>query len=196
MVFDEEIENRVESCPASLARYLEDCLSECLMIDAVFCREAHARACSGNPVRDLNQQFSALRMAREPREASLAMGRRFASLAAVLHPIPALLKLAKIDEMHLPVAFGYTMGALEVDPDLAVGASLNQSVVNTISAAQRLLPLGQMQASRIAWQLKPAILSAVGRSREVSFRDVGAFAPLPETAAMRHPCLPTRLFIS
>ena len=196
LVFDEDIEQGAESCPTSLAWYLEDSLSECLLVDAVYCREAHRRAVQGSPVLDLNQQTSALRMARESREASLTMGRRLAALAAALHRSPALAGLASLEELHHSVAFGYTFGVLEIDPDVTVSAFLHQCVLNSISAAQRLLPLGQIQANRIAWDLKPAILRAVEQTRNLSIKNVCSFAYLPETASMRHCCLPTRLFIS
>jgi urease accessory protein len=196
LVFDEDIEHAAQSCPTLLAWYLEDSLSESLLVDAVFCREAHTRSVQGAPVFDLNRQISALRMARESREASLTMGRRLAALVASLHRSPALAGLASLEELHHSVAFGYTFGILAIDADVAVSAFLHQCVLNTISAAQRLLPLGQIQANRIAWELKPAILGAVEQTRNTSFETVCSFAHLPETASMRHCCLPTRLFIS
>ncbi len=196
LVFDEDIDHRVQSCAQSLAWYIEDSLSESLLVDAVFCREAHARALGGAPVLDLNRQISALRLARESREASLTLGSRFASLAASLHPGPALAALASMEELHHSVAFGYTFGILAIDPDLTVGALLHQSVLNIISAAQRLLPLGQIQANGIAWELKRVVLDAVERTRRISFSTVCSFAHLPEMASMRHACLPTRLFVS
>ncbi len=196
LVFDDDIEYSVQGCPSSLGAYLEDSLCEWLMVDAVFCREAHGRAVQGVSVHDLNHQMSALRLARESRDASLAMGRRFATLAALLHPGPALSGLASLQELHHSVAFGYTLGVLGIEPDPTVSAFIHQCVLSTISAAQRLLPLGQIQANRIAWDLKPAILEAVAQTRNVSFSMVCSFAHLPEMASMRHSCLPTRLFIS
>lgn len=196
LVFDEDIEYYAQSCPAALARYIEDSLSESLLMDAVFCREAHSRGVERASLFDLNQQASALRMARESREASLTLGRRFAALAAALHRSPALAGLAGMEELHHSVAFGYTFGILAVDPDLTVSAFIHQCVLNIISAAQRLLPLGQIQAGRIAWDLKPAMLDALEQTRNTSFTKVCSFAHLPDMASMRHPCLPTRLFIS
>ena len=196
LVFDEDIQGEVHNCPASLFWYLEDSLSESLMIDAVFCREAHTRALQNLSVVDLNQQVSALRMARELRDASLMMGRRFAALAAALHPAPALAALSGLEELHHAVAFGYVLGILSADVDSTVSAFIHQIAVSAISAAQRLLPLGQVAASRISWNLKPVIIRAMEKSREVSFRTVGSFAHLPDLASMRHPCLQTRLFIS
>jgi urease accessory protein len=196
LVFDGDIEDRVARCPIDLAWYLEDALSESLLVDAVFCREAHARATRGARTGDLNLQLSALRIARESREASLTMGRRFAALAAALHPCAELNGLAAEPELHHSVAFGYALGILSIEAEVAVGAFLHQCVVNTISAGQRLLPLGQIQANRIAWDLKPAIVEAVRHSRSISSSAVSSFAHLPELASMRHPCLPTRLFVS
>ncbi len=40
LVFDEDIEPGVQGCAQSLGWYLEDSLSESLLVDAVFCREA------------------------------------------------------------------------------------------------------------------------------------------------------------
>lgn len=196
LVFDEDIEQSVQSCPASLRWYLEDCLTESVLADAVFCMEAHICALQGDLPKHLNQQASALKLARESREASLSMGRRFAALAGSLHPVPALSYLANLEELHHSVAFGYTLGILAVDSDLTLNAFLHQWVLNTISAAQRLLPLGQIQANRIAWDMKPAILDAMARTRTMSSSTVCSFAHLPELASMRHPCVPTRLFIS
>jgi urease accessory protein len=196
LVFDGDIEDGAQSCPLSLGEYLENSLSESLLVDAVFCREAHTRALQGAPVFDLNQQISALRLARESREASLTMGRCFAALAAAMHPSPELSSLARLEELHHSVAFGYTLGILAIDPDFTVSAFLHQSVLTIISAAQRLLPLGQVQANRIAWNLKPVILDAVEQTRKISFSTVCSFAHLAEIASMRHSSLPTRLFIS
>lgn len=196
MVFDEDIETGVQDCPSSLAWFLEDLLSESLLVDAVFCRAAHTRAVEEAPVFDLNQQASALRLARESREASLTLGRRFAALAAALYPVSSLCSLASLDELHHSVAFGYTLGILGTDPDLTVSAFLHQSMLNIISAAQRLLPLGQAKANQIAWNLKPVMLDAMEQTRNLLFSTVCSFAHLPELASMRHSCLPTRLFIS
>lgn len=195
-MFDGDIGEGVEACAAQLAAYLNDLLCESLLLDAVHCREAHTRAIHRAQVCDLNQHISAFRLARESREASLTMGRRFAALAAGLHSDPALSDLAKMKELHYAVAFGYTFAILSIDPDLTVGSFLHQATLNVISAAQRILTLGQAQANRIAWDLKHAIAGTVHQSRTLSVSAVSCFAHVSEVASMRHPCLPTRLFIS
>jgi urease accessory protein len=173
-----------------LFAYLREWLSEGLLLDAVYCRAAHSRALCGSGVQDLNERLSAIRLARESRQASLALGRRFIKLVAALEASLG------IEETHFVVAFGYAGGILSFDVDHTVMTFLHQSVLNAISAAQRLMRLGQMEANRIAWALKPVILDTVSKSRSLGVEDVYCFAHLPELAAMRHPTLGTRLFMS
>lgn len=196
LVADCDVEDRRQHCAASLRGYLEDSLAESLLIDGVLCREAHGRARRGSGIDDLNGQASALRMARETREASMVLGRRFAALAAALYPAPGLAALARLQDLHHSVAFGYTLGVLGVEAEVTVSAFAHQSVANAVSAAQRLLPLGQVQASQIVWDLKSAILDMVKKTSEFSIATVCSFGHLPELASMRHPRLSTRLFIS
>ncbi|MDP8991248.1 MAG: hypothetical protein M3N41_14350, partial [Acidobacteriota bacterium] len=85
---------------------------------------------------------------------------------------------------------GAHLGIVE---EAITAAYLRQSLVGLISACQRLMPLGQVAASGIIWNLKPAIAAAVLASET---REVGCFTPLPEVASMRHGSLETRLFIS
>ena len=74
----------------------------------------------------------------------------------------------------------------------------HQSLANLISACQRLLPLGQRQATRMLWELKPVLAELVSRAQENHFDvdESACFAPLVEVGSMRHPMLATRLFIS
>ncbi len=56
--------------------------------------------------------------------------------------------------------------------------------------------MGQSEATRILWNLKPAMIEAAARSRAGSIDDVCCFTPLLDWGAMEHPALTTRLFIS
>jgi urease accessory protein len=174
---------------SDLFSYLENLLKESLLVDAVYCRTAHN---STEDIQLLSGRLSALRCARESREASLALGKRFLRLVASLDPSTRL----QPGEIHFSIAFGHACGALSFDLDQTVAAFLHQNIAATISAAQRLLPLGQIQSSQIAWDLKPAIEDAVARSATLNIDTVSAFSHLPDLASMRHCFLPTRLFIS
>ncbi len=179
-----------------LRRYLDDLLSETWLLEAVFCRAAHDAARSGISVcgGELDGRLSAMRPAREVREASLTLGRRFVELAAAVSGHERLQPEAG-RPTHLPVAVGLVGGVLGFDREATVLAFLNQSAAALISAAVRLLPIGQMQASRLLWDLKSGILDCAGRSARIGVEDAAAFAPLPDLASMRHPRLETRLFI-
>lgn len=139
----------------------------------------------------LNIEYAARRLARESRDASSAMGRRFLSLAAHVSDIEVLLAASQnVDEAHLAPCFGFVAGALGLDPETAAAAYLQQSMTALISACQRLLALGQTRAQEILWNLKPAIVRAA-RTPILS-----SFTPLLDIASARHPNQTTRLFIS
>lgn len=169
--------------PEGLADFLETYLTETGVMEAVFIR----RAGRGEDLAALNDELDARRAARESREASLKMGKRFADLFKALTDIPLLARL------HYPIAFGAAAAALEISEEDAAQAYLQQSVTSLVSACQRLMPLGQVAANRIIWNLRPAILQAVSDSERLDCR---CFCPLPELGSMRHSMLETRLFIS
>jgi urease accessory protein len=177
---------------SGLFSFLKDLLSEGLLLDAVFCRSAHRRARLGEDVEDLNIRLSALRLARESREASIALGKRFLALLAGLESEMVLCS----QSTHFVLAFGYVGGALGFTIEEAVAAFLQQSVTASISVCQRLLRLGQLEAAQINWDLKPFIAETTAKSAGLTIDEVSSFAHLPELASMRHPMLPTRLFVS
>jgi len=139
----------------------------------------------------LNIEYGARRIARESRDASAAMGRRFLHLAARVSDFD-LLAAASQDahEAHLAPCFGFVAGALGVEPETAAAAYLQQSITTLISACQRLLALGQTRAQEILWNLKPGIV------RAAQTRAFSSFTPLLDIASARHPNQATRLFIS
>jgi len=179
-----------------LLSYFQDQLSECLFLDAVFCRNAHSRGLAGAPTGDLDAQLSARRPARESRDASLTLGRRFLALLRSLESAASIQALPPADESHFAVAFGYVGGALDFDTDATVGAFLHQNIAAGISVCQRLLPFGQLDAAALAWDLKPNILEATAKSVGLAPSEVSIFNHFLELSSMRHPMLPTRLFVS
>ena len=179
----------------TLARFLEDYLAESGVLEAAYCR-----ASCGAGIDDwlaLNIDLGARKLARESRDASSSMGRRFLRLAAAISNHPSLLAAAQLDgEVHLAACFGFVAGALRVDAHSAVVAYLQQSMAALISACQRLLPLGQTQAHTILWNLKPSILRTAENASTVPARQASCFTPLVDLASARHATLYTRLFMS
>ena len=174
-----------------LETFLRDYLTENGALEAQFCRAAYRLSpFAPSDWRLLNRRLSARRLSRESRDASVAMGRRFLRLAAALLPGQTL--PVEIESHHV-TAFGLVASLVGIGERSAIAAWLHQSTAALVSAMQRLAPLGQTRASQILWALKPqmADLAAVDTDVECEF-----FTPLPELAGMRHPRLPTRLFIS
>src|SRR5690349_16819884 len=82
--------------PANLPEFLHAWTAESGRMEAVFVR----RACHGEDAPLLTAELSARRLARESRDASLKMGRRFAEL------FEALTASRLPRPIHYPVAFG------------------------------------------------------------------------------------------
>jgi urease accessory protein len=178
----------------NLAAFLEDYLSEAGSLEAAYC----AASCGSRDIADwlrLNAELGARKLARESRDGSAAMGRRFLRLAANISGEELLFQASEAGtEIHLAVCFGFVAGAFRIQPATAAAAYLQQSMTALISACQRLLPLGQTQAHQILWNLKPAILAAVDQLGDPAI--TASFTPLLDIASARHATLYTRLFMS
>ena len=180
----------------NLEAFLEDYIQEVGVLEAAYC----ARSASEPELLawyGWNLELAARKPARESREASAAMGKRFLDLAARLSNSDLLRRASDHgSEVHLALCFGLTAGVMGVDPQFAAAAFLQQSLTTLISCCQRLLPLGQTRAHEILWNLKPAIVEAARLGANTGPREVFSFSPLLDIASARHPSLHTRLFIS
>lgn len=147
------------------------------------------RAWHSTDLRTLSEELSARKLARESRDASLKLGRRFAEF------VNGMLGHGVIEnDLHYAVAFGAAGAALGIPVNAVALAYLNQSVMGLVSACQRLMPLGQAAAAKIIWNLKPAIAAACHSS--IQPEEAFCFNPFLELASMRHGSIETRLFIS
>jgi urease accessory protein len=185
--------------------FLEDYLEEGGCFEAAFCRLAHESSTKEGSDSErwllLNRCLSAFRGARESREASATLGRRFLKLAAAVTDSPDLAATLQRSmeegvEVHLCTAFGRVGAWLGIDQETTAACYLHQSLAGLLSACQRLLPLGQGRASQLLWDLKPAIVSTVERSLGLSLEEASCFLPALDVASMNHPFLATRLFVS
>ena len=192
-----------------LQSFLHDYLHEVSALEIHFCGAAYrlgVEASDRLPTQrwlDLNTNLSAFKLARESRNASATLGRRFLRLVNGLANSPILLTALdaaqeKGTDVHHCAAFGLAGAALGIEEDVTLQAYSHQSLANLISACQRLLPVGQMQATRMLWELKPVLVELVTRARENDFDadQAACFAPLVEVGSMRHPSVQTRLFVS
>ena len=125
---------------AGLDGFLADYLEETGALEAAYCARSCQLARSEDP--DLaqwlgwNTELAARKLARESRDASTAMGRRFLDLAARVSNLDLLRTAAEVGaELHLAPCFGLVAGALGLDPESAAGAFLQQSVTTLYPVA-------------------------------------------------------------
>ena len=191
-----------------LERFLEDYLDESGALEAAYCAAScgFGASCQAGP-KDLgewlgwNIELSARKPARESRDASAAMGRRFLRLAASMsgHELltQALDAISVTEtEVHMACCFGFAAGIFGMDAVTASAAYLQQATTALISACQRLLPLGQTQAHQILWNMKPVILATAERGANTPPAEVSCFTPQLDVASARHSTMYTRLFMS
>jgi urease accessory protein len=180
----ETLANETRLTPGNVEAFLHAYLQEGAILEAVYVRLSWKT----RNWRALSDELSARKLARESREASLKLGRRFAEL------VNGILEESLLEtDLHYCVAFGGAGSALGIPLDAVVLAYLNQSVAGMVSACQRLMPLGQIAANRILWNLRRAIADACALSYT---EEPSCFNPFLELASMRHTALETRLFIS
>jgi len=191
----------------NLECFLRDYLEEAGALEACYCASSCELARLSSSVAMLEQwirwntELGARKLARESRDASAAMGRRFLQLAAGVSQIPELVNAAETArqrraQVHLAPCFGLAAGLMHIDPEIAAAAYLQQTVTTLLSGCQRMAALGQTRAQEILWNIRPAILCAARRGASTSLSRIEAFNALPELASARHPNLRTRLFMS
>jgi urease accessory protein len=98
----------------------------------------------------------------------------------------------------LPLAFvlGLTTAAASVPLELALTAFFQAMTGNVVSAALRLMRLGQTAGQRILARLEPAVIAAARNAMHRPAADVGAAMPVLELCSILHETQYTRLFRS
>ncbi len=191
----------------SVEEFLVNYLNEAGALEATYCSVSCTLAQAGfdesaaHKWLAWNTGLGARKLARESRDGSAAMGRRFLDLAARVSGIPALLRARELAsgagiQLQLAPCFGLVAGAIGVDSELAASAYLQQAVTALVACCQRLLPLGQTSAQQILWNLKPAIIDAAKRGSSTPLDLAECFTALLDVASARHATMHTRLFIS
>ncbi|MBI3327540.1 MAG: urease accessory protein UreF [Nitrospinae bacterium] len=149
----------------------------------------------------LDQQLTAMKHARELREASVKAGQRLLRLARDVWPGPAVEHLHTLWRQgtiasHHAVVLGVLGCALELGERVTVEAAGYMWLSSMISAALRLFALGQSAGQRVLTSLLtclPAIGNAISQQ---GWDDLSSAAPGFDIRAMRHETLYSRLFQS
>ena len=158
--------------------------------DAILLRHAH-RARDATTLGEIAALAAAAQPGAERRIETLAQGSAFV-LAAQVWGAPLLAALPG------PVAYPVAVGALAAAhavPEWDTTAGLLQAMTaNLISAAVRLVPLGQTAGLRILAGLGPVIAAVAAETADATLDDIGGACFRSDIAAMRHETQYTRLF--
>ncbi|MTI01067.1 urease accessory protein UreF [Roseibium sp. RKSG952] len=179
--------------------------------DGILLKESFNATSAGDvgAVKELIELGLALQPSRERHLEASAQGTAFIqTVAAAWAPgeeTPALDILAQLtDEASdtcvkswpLPVAIGTASACHGISRHAVLAASLQAFVSNLISAAIRLVPLGQTDGQKVLARLEPVILKTAATIETLSLDDLGSATFLTDIASMDHETQYTRLFRS
>ena len=186
-----------------LAGYVED-----LLVHGVGKREAAATAtahlAAATDRLDLaltvDRQLDELKLSRESRLASRQIGRQVMKGAAGQNDENRVVKEFRcaIDEGrtpgHVPVAIGLTLAGCGWSRQDTVAAFLYQTAQGFVSAAMKLLPVGQQEGQQLLNDWAPLMAELSRRAKPQA--NLMSWSPVQDIYAMRHARLESRLFRS
>lgn len=167
--------------------------------DAVLLREAMACAADPAALEDLADLAAAWRGTAEMALESTQQGGSFLSVTRAAWPHPLLDDFAARRgerAIALPVAIGVAAAAHGLRPATVIAAYLHAFAANQISAAVRIIPLGQTDGQKALAALAPVVSSALPRALAETLDDLGSAAPMIDLCSMQHETQYTRLFRS
>ncbi len=164
--------------------------------DSILLRHAHRAARDIPALAAITELALAAQPSRERRAETIGQGNAFLAAAAPWHPT-LLRDLARtIGDLPYPVAVGALAGAQGIAEDDATLGFLQAFAANLISAAVRLVPLGQSTGLAVLAALEPTILAVAADTATKTLDDLGGACFRSDIAAMRHETQYTRLFRS
>jgi urease accessory protein len=148
----------------------------------------------------LDDELTALRPSSSARRSSRAMGLRLLTTWQALHPDVRLERLALVAKEGaigpvLPLAFAAACASAGVTRRESVEAYAYTRLAATVSAAMRLMPIGQTEAHRLlsrALERVPAVVDRIAAGDD----EPTSFTPVMDIAAMTQQYLHSRLFRS
>jgi len=150
---------------------------------------------------EVAQLSAAMQTGHERRVEATAQGaafRRIALMSAEPTAFAALLANIEDDDLTYPVAAAVLFACHGIALPPSLTAYLHGVVANLVSAAQRLIPLGQTDGQRVLRELRATVFEAAARAAALPdadpFTQMGGAALLAELGCMAHETQYTRLF--
>lgn len=168
--------------------------------DAIFLAAAH-RAVTGGDVAaliDAAELASAFAATKELALETRAQGAAFIEITSKAWPSPALnaLRAAWPGPYAMPVAVGCAAAGHGIALSDTLHGYLHAFAANLVSAAVRLVPLGQTDGQLTTAALEAVAASAVRAAMAAELDDVSSAALMVDICSMKHETQHTRLFRS
>jgi urease accessory protein len=185
---------------ALLGDYLESVLGPA---DGVALSHAH-RATEGRDLgrlMEIDRRLFALKLVREPREASRRVGKRMLTTAVKLNPDPLLKDYwvavgAGACPGNSAVALGAVTATLRIARREAMLIGFYTFTAGVLGAAMRLIRLDHEEAQLILARLRHLMVRVVQENIDKGLQEMRAFAPLIDIMGAMHERARVRLFIS
>jgi len=168
--------------------------------DAVFFAHAYRAATDGDDaaLRAVAELAVAFAPSKERHLETTAQGRAFLDTTRAAWPASALDRLEALADggVALPVAVGVACAGHGIALAPAMHCYVHALAANLISAAVRLIPLGQSDGQGVLAALEPVVAATVARALVTALDEVGGAAMRADLASMHHETQYTRLFRS
>ena len=184
---------------ASLRAWVEDVLRHGAgRSDAILLRHAHQAAAAADldTLIEVAELALAAQPSRERQAETAGQGNAFVLAAASWQPDLLRALAARVDDVAYPVAVGTLAGAHRIDVEAAAAATLQAFAANLISAAVRLVPLGQSAGLSVLATLEDVVAEVATITRGATLDDIGGACFRSDLAALCHEAQYTRLFRS
>jgi len=149
---------------------------------------------------DADCELESMKMGRDSREASRQMGRQVIRIAAELSGGHSILRdyftAVELERTpcHMAVSLGLVLAASGWGLQEAVAAYLHHTATGFISAALKLLPIGQREGQRLLDGWAPLIAELSDEAQADAI--MNSWSPVQDIYAMKHSRLESRLFRS
>src|SRR5947209_2808277 len=186
---------------ATLADWLDAMLGDGSgFCDATFLVHAYRAAEAGEDtaLREIAELAAAFVPSRERQLETTSQGRAFIEIARAAWDADGLDAMVAVRSTPLvyPVAVGVVAALHGVPLAPTLHAFLHALVSNWISAASRLLPLGQTDSQRVLVRLEAAVAATANRALSAALDDLGSATFRADLTSLRHETQYTRLFRS
>jgi urease accessory protein len=148
-------------------------------------------------IRSIDEELTALKPAAATRAGSKSVGKRLlTTYAAIVRDDPFLSIIDTFPHCNTPVAYGVVLSHRGLEGHDAVVAFGYVRLAGVVSAALRLIPLGQQQGQALLTRAIDRLPTAADQILQTEAEPLRSFNPLLDVQQMNHRYVYSRLFRS